>query len=336
MDDRLPGRALARSACSLAIAALLASCAPEPQASFPTAIDLRPPGLLEAGPEGPSSFQARFDEAIVLVPGSLALEPAISLGGTVEGRDLSVSFGGEQSPGLDYRLSGEVEDLRGNRTRFLVNFVGWNDRVPAMRLSELQTGKNSSKTNPHRDYIELEILEGGNVGGAELAWSSSVKSMSYRFPGIEVAAGDFIVLHLAPEGVEAEVDELGPGTDQSGGVDATAAGRDLWSLAGALPDENGAVGLRDRPGGPFVQGFFYADDEKAGPAGANKLSDLVAELARSGAWPLAGNEVAWSDAFGWHPSSSRSMCRFAEAVGKASWYVTESSGQSPGSANPAP
>ncbi len=336
MDHRSRFGTLARSVLSLAILALLSACAPESQPLFPTEIDLRPPSLLEAGPLGPLSFAARFDEDVALVPESLALEPELPFGASAEGRELRVEFGAAQSPGLDYRIAGEVEDPRGNRTRFLVQFVGWNDRAPAMRLSELQTGKNSSKTNPHRDYVELEVLEDGNVGGEELAWSSSAKAFSYRFPGIEVRRGDFIVLHLAPEGIEAEVDETGAATDLSGGIDATSSGRDLWTSAGGLPDESGAIGLRGRPGGPFIEGCFYADDEKTGPVGSNKLSDLVAELALSGAWPIAGAEPAWSDAFAWHPSSSRSICRFAEAAGGSSWYLTESSGQSPGAANPAP
>lgn len=323
-------------AATLAAVLFFASCAPEPQSLVPTAIDLRPPRLVEAGPEGPRSFAARFDEAVSLVADSLSLEPALPLEARGDGRELRIDFGAAQSPGLDYRIAGEVDDAHGNRTRFLVKFVGWNDRSPAVRISELQTGKNSSKTNPHRDYIELEVLEDGNVGGAELVWASSVKTMSYRFPGIEVKRGDYLVLHLAPEGIEAEIDECGADTGLSGGIDATASGRDLWSSAGGLPDENGAVGLRKRPGGSFVEGCVYADDTKTGPIGNNKLSDLVAELASSGAWPIGGAEPTWTDAFAWHPSSSRSICRCSDASGKESWYVTASSGQSPGAANPGP
>jgi hypothetical protein len=339
MRVRPPGAPPALRAGPLAIAAAAccaAACSQAGLAPLPPVLDLRPPGLLAAGPSGARSFEARFDEPVLLVDGSLALEPRAPISGAANGADLRVDFGEDQSPGLDYRLAGEVDDSRGNRTRFLVRFTGWNGRPAAMRVSELQTGKNGSQSRPHRDYVELEVLEDGNVGGEELAWSSSVKSMSYRFPGIEVRKGDFIVLHLSPEGLGAEVDELGPDVSASGGVDSSAAGRDLWCDSGALPDESGALCLRSRPGGAPAEGLFYAREDKSGPLGEDKLSALVSELAGAGAWPIAGAAPSWSDAFRWNPSSARSICRSAPAIGASAWYVTAAGGQSPGSPNPGP
>jgi len=337
MDASITERRLASLALPLTIAAALAACSPDSVAPLTPVVDLRPPELLEAGPSGARSFAARFDEAVALVPDSLGLEPeGIAVQGAASGSELTVAFEADQSPGLDYRLSGEVDDSRGNRTRFLVRFSGWNENPPAMRISEVQTGKNGSQTRPHRDYVEMEVLKDGNIGGEELAWTSSVKTMTYRFPGIEVEAGDFIVLHLAPEGIEAEVDELGADTTVSGGIDATVDGRDLWSGALALPDESGAMSLRSRPGGPVVEGFFYASDEKSGAMGDDKLAAFASDLARSGAWPAAGQAPTWDDAFKWKPSSARSISRCAAAAGAASWYVTLAGGQSPGAVNPPP
>jgi hypothetical protein len=339
MNALRPARPLARRAAPFAAAVALAAsiaeaaCSPGAGASLQPVVDLRPPGLLEAGPSGPMAFVALFDEPVVLVPDSLELEPRATIRGTAKGQELEVEFPEEQSPGRDYCLVGEVDDARGNRTRFLVRFVGWNARPPEMRISEVQTGKNGSQTRPHRDYVELEVLEDGNVGGEELTWSSSVKSVNFRFPGIEVEKGDFLVLHLSPEGEAAEVDELGADTAVSGGVDATPAGRDLWSGAGPLPDESGALCLRKRPGGPVADGFFYADEDKTGAMGEDKLSALVSELSKAGAWPVSGDGPSWDEAFKWKPSSARSICRTAAPAGAASWYVTAAGGQSPGSAN---
>jgi hypothetical protein len=318
------------------MAVLISACAPPVESIAPPPVDLRPPQLLEAGPSDSLSFAAHFDEPVVLVHESLAVEPDLPISGSVEGSDLHVEFGAAQAPGRDYSLIGEVDDLRGNRTRFLIRFVGWNDHPPALRISEVQTGKNASKNNPHRDYVELAVLEDGNIGGEELTWTSSVKTFTYRFPCVDVRSGEFIVLHLAPEGVESEIDELGADTDESGGVDSTASGRDLWCSSGPLPDESGAVGLRKRPGGNFVEGFFYADRDKSGPLGDTKLSTLVTELAASGSWPTAGEVPSWNDAFAWSPSTARSMCRSGAAAGPESWYVTTAGGQSPGSANSPP
>jgi hypothetical protein len=302
---------------------------------YPTA-DFRPPSLLDAGPSSSKLVVLSFDESVSFVAGSLAVEPKASLAARVEGEKLMVDFASSQSPGADYALSGEVDDLKGNRTRFLLRFTGWNDRAPEMRISEVQTGKNSSKTKPHRDFIELEVLADGNLGGEELAWSSSVKSATYRFPGIEVRKGDFVVLHLAPEGIDAEIDETGSNLSASGGIDATASGRDLWCSSMALPDQSGAIALSLRPGEEPMDGLFYADDEKSGAVAEGKLLDLLSELGASGAWPLSGSSAAWEDGFIWKSSTARPILRVAASKGPSAWAVGAASSQSPGAANPAP
>jgi hypothetical protein len=295
--------------------------------------DLRPPALIEAGPTGPRRFLLRFDEAVSPIAGSFAVEPTDTgpLAAASADSELSLDFPADMRPGLDYRVAGEVADERGNSTRFALSFVGWNERPPSLRLSELQTGKNSSTTRPHRDYVELECQTGGNLGGVELAWASSAKAFRYRFPAAEVEAGDFVVLHLAPSGSGRELDETGVALDLSGGVDATASGRDFWSQAGGLPDENGALAVYDRPGGKIVSAFFYADEAKTGELGSSKLAALLEEIASAGGWPIAGGAATWEDAFGWKPSASRSLCLDS---GGGRWYLSSSGGQSPGAANP--
>jgi hypothetical protein len=323
---------LASAAACLAAA----GCSHEALTAVYPEADLRPPALLEAGPTGSRTFLLRFDEAVTPVEGSLASEPRADLGCRSEAESLVVEFASDQSPGADYALSGEVEDPCGNRTRFLVRFAGWNDRAPKLRLSEVQTGKNSSKTNPHRDFVELEVLADGNVGGEELSWASSVKTATYRFPGIEVKKGDFLVLHLAPEGIAAEVDELGSDLSASGGIDAGAAGRDLWCAAMGLPDASGALALAIRPGSPPIDGLFYADDTKTGALAESKLTEMLAALSSAGAWPLSGAAPTWADGVQWSGSTAKSMCRSLPGAGPASWYVGAAGAQSPGAANSAP
>jgi len=330
----MPCRLAPLLAAILSAACLAAAgCAQDPSiAAYPTA-DLRPPGLLDAGPSSSRKVLLHFDEAVTPVAGSIAIEPPAAVSGSAEGETLVVDFGSEQSPGADYALVGEVDDLRGNRTRFLIRFVGWNDRAPPLMLSEVQTGKNSSKTKPHRDFVELEAMADGNVGGEELSWTSSVKSAAYRFPGIEVKKGDYIVLHLAPEGIPDERDELGSDLSASGGIDATAAGRDLWCSSMGLPDASGAVSLCVRPGSPPMDGLFYADDGKSGALDDNKLSEMLSSLSSAGAWPLSGASPAWEDGVPWNGSAARSLCRSGSGKGPAGWYVCASGDQSPGAPN---
>jgi hypothetical protein len=330
---RSPGSLLA---ICLAACFGLMSCSPDLSSVEYPATDLHPPDLLAAGPTSSRQVLLRFDETVTPVTDSYAVEPEAKLSCRVDGESLALDFGQAQSAGADYSLVGEVDDLSGNRTRFLVRFTGWNDRAPPLLLSEVLPCKNGSRTKPHRDFVELKALEDGNLGGEELSWTSSVKTESYRFPSVEVRKGDFVVLHLAPEGLPEERDELGADISSSGGVDATATGRDLWCGSMALPEASGAIALALRPGSPPMDGFFYADDGKSGALGDGRLADFLTALSDSGAWPLAGSAPAWEDGVPWSGSTSKSICRSESGKGRAAWYISGSGGQTPGSANSPP
>ena len=333
---------LARKAlgAALAVALLASACSPVPSqdaedAALPES-DFRPPTLLEAGPSDGRTFAVLFDEAIQPVTGSFGLEPgAGELSASADGAALCVSFSEDARPGLDYNLAGEVEDASGNRCRFVLSFTGYNARPARLSVAEIQPQKNSSTTAPHRDYVEFLVLEPGNLGGLELSWASSAKLMAYRFPAAEVQAGDYVVLHLAPEGLTSETDETGTDLAASGGIDATSTARDFWSGAGGLPDESGALSLRTRPGGPLQDALFYAADDRSGAVAEGKLADLLSAIGSDGGWIFAGKAAAWEDAFTWHPSAARSIYRIADSdtQGAGDWLVSGASGQTPGGPN---
>lgn len=294
--------------------------------------DFAPPLLLDAGPTGKACFLLRFDEEARPVEGSFLIEPGGARPGVeAEGNELRVLPEEGFAPGSDYRVSGEVEDERGNRTRFFLDFVGWNENPARLALSELQPAKNSSKSAPHRDYVELLVLEAGNLGGMELAWASGAKLSVYRFPGVEAAKGEVLVLHAAPEGLSEEADELGADLGLSGGVDASPSGRDFWTGLGGFPDASGLLLLRDRPGGSVQDLLFYAEEGRAGPLGEGKLAELAGE-APPELWPRGGEAWSWEDAFSWKPSVSRPIKRRVGDSGGEAWFVGESGSQDPGRA----
>jgi hypothetical protein len=300
--------------------------------------DLTPPLVLSAAPGGGKSFSLVFSEDIRVIDNSYFLEPGPKKGkASVEGARLDLLFEEAFVPGEEYRVAGEVEDAKGNSTRFVFAFTGWNDHPASMLLSEVQTGKNSSKTSPHRDFIEFLVLGSGNLGGMELSWSSSVKRCEYSFPGVEVAAGEYLVLHLAPEGIPGEKDEKGEDLALSSGIDSSPVARDFWCPAGALPDENGAIRLKERAGGTVVDLLFYAALDKSGAMKADKLSAFLGE--GSGRWILSEPPV-WEEAFRWKASTARSLARKPSieggtdtVEGKGAWYLGDSGSQSPGSPN---
>lgn len=318
----------------LSLLPLLASCLADPGSPPPRLFDLKPPALIEAGPTGPGSFALRFDEAVLPVEGSFALDPGGAARARAEGESVFVELPASQEPGRSYALAGDVRDAGGNGCRVLLSFLGYNERPAGLRISELQTAKNSSTTRPHRDFIELEVTRAGNAGGMELVVSNSLRSVGYRFPGIELAEGEFLVLHCAPEGLPSELDETGGELGISGGVDSSAS-RDLWSKAGGLPDATGLIVLRDRPGGRPVDAVFYADGSRTGPVGEGVIGDGLDELLDAGLWSAAGTP-SWEDAFIWKPSVSRSIVRLAGSSepGAGEWGLSEAGAQTPGLPNP--
>lgn len=310
----------------------LAACTPDPGRLFLPAGDIRPPTLLSATQANPSEFLARFDEDIDAVVGSFSFSPP---GSEVEpesaGQELKVRFSPPLSPGVACSLSGEVQDRSGNSLRFIFSFIGFNGRPALLRITEVQTGKNSSASNNHRDYLEFSVLEEGNLGGIQVKWCSTVKEMEYVFPPCEVAKGEFLVLHCAPEGIPEEKDELGQDLALSGGVDSNPGARDFWTKAGGLPDETGLVAVSPREGDPFKDGLLYVASDKTGGIDSPRLKTLAAQLGSEGLWVFSP-VPSWEDGFQWKPSTSRSLFRKAGNVsGKEAWEVGEPGSQSPGS-----
>ncbi|MEI6386035.1 MAG: hypothetical protein WCQ50_05320 [Spirochaetota bacterium] len=331
---RFPHRALAL----LAPLALFAACLPTPLPTTPPAFDLKPPTLVEAGPTGLRSFVLRFDEDVRPVEGSFELDPGESGEAPTAkamGADLKVELGADQVAGKGYKLLGEVVDGGGNGSRFLLSFAGFNANPAKLRISEVVPAKNSSQKNPHRDFVEFEVVAAGNLGGLEFSGSSSTKTVTWTFPGAEVAQGELVVLHCAPEGIAAERDETGTDMESSGGIDASAA-RDFWSKAGALPDATGVLVLSESPGGKPMDGLFYADSAKVGPVGEGRIESLVQGLVDFGLWSTVA-APAWEDAFRWKPSASRSIIRSGSSKeagaepGLSEWALSATGGQSPGS-----
>jgi hypothetical protein len=199
------------------------------------------------------------------------------------------------------------------------------------RFRRARTAPRRSRTGTSSS---CEALADGNVGGEEVVLDELGQVRDLSLPRHRVKKGDFIVLHLAPEGIPAERDELGSDLSVSGGVDAIRDGRDLWCASMGCPTRAGPCRPALRPGSPPMDGLFYADDSKSGALSDDKLADMLSTLSSGGAWPLSGSFArlgGWRSAGTARPN--RSAARAAQ--GPSAWYVTASGGQSPGDATPA-
>jgi len=308
-----------------------AACAPNSSNILMPIGDIRPPSIIDARQRSPEAFEIVFDEEVKPLQKSFSFSPDTtsalpsSLGDT-----LTVSLSPPVQAGGECVLSGEAQDVAGNTTRFLFSFVGYNDNPATLSLNEIQTGKNAAASNLHRDYMEFLVDEGGNLGGIQIQWASTIKIMSYTFPPSEVVKGSIVVLHCAPEAIQAEKDEADLDISLSGGVDASPGGRDFWTSAGGLPDETGLVLVRLREGDQPVDGIFFGAVDKTGVIESEKLVGLLNEMRNAEIWP-SSIPPRWEEGFLWKSTASRPLHRKIGGVeGTDRWYVGESGSQSPG------
>jgi len=352
-----------RQGLVLALAALtLSSCIPDPVIAVFEPGDLRPPAVVSWGATGPGELLVVFDEAVKAdplafdvarrpgaqaepdagLPGG-AGSPALSILAVLEGPTpaaVLVELVRDQEPGLAYVLTGRVSDRAGNLSSFVLPYWGFNDNPAGMLVNELLTEGSSSRP----DAIELFVHQGGNLAGLTLfIGSPGLHDLRYVFPACLVSAGEFLILHLKPQGLAEELDELEDIT-LSGGIDASPVARDFWVRGepGALPGKNGVVTLCSSPTGAIMDAVAYSErtsesDTKYGGFGTAAFRDRVGEIVSSGAWLIQGNSPRPEDcARSTGTTSTRTICRSSDSVDThtaADWHIVPTRGISLGQAN---
>ena len=351
----------------------LSSCIPDPVIAVFEPGDLRPPAVVSWGASGPAEIRVVFDEAVRADPaafdvarrlnvqdGSTVELPAetnaglpreagsrlvlavsvvsVSEGSTLE--EVLVVLDGDQEPGVAYVLTGLVSDPAGNLSSFVLPYWGFNADPARLVINELLTEGTASRP----DTIEFFVRQGGNLAGLTLfIGSPGLHDLRYVFPACTVAEGEFIILHLKPQGLPEEIDEL---EDQalSGGIDASELARDFWvpGIPGSLSGKNGVISLCDSPTGAIMDAVAYSErtsesDTKYGGFGSAAFRDRVAEIVACRAWVIQGASPRPEDcARSTGTTSTRTICRSADSADTDSardWHVVPTRGISLGRAN---
>lgn len=229
--------------------------------------------------------------------------------------------------GSSYVLYAVVQDARGNSLSFSSGFSGYNDNLPELVINEVRT----EYSKPKLEFIELYVLEDGNLGGMVLEIYYNTRLNSYTFPAVAVHQGDYIVLHMRT--VEETEDEL-EGISDCTASDACASARDLW-----FPSEVKAVGktgvilLRERENGALCDALLYAESSKSyWPQDAMKAAAQSAFL--SGLWTDGSEpgDAVCSDKC----TTTRTLSRQSYTEkGPAAWIVVATSCATPGAVNSA-
>jgi hypothetical protein len=261
-------------------------------------------------------------------------DPAVKTASVNEGSTVTVGLDGNLGAGERVMANILVEDEKGNTLNVLVPFRTRNERLPPLLLTELRT----EYSKPKVEYVEMRTLSAGNLGALRLFITGNTKKpLVYEFPPVEVANGEYILLHLrTPE--EENTDETGPDLRLSRGADAVDGARDLWVPGmDKLLRKTDAVYLLDQDD-RIVDAVMIS--ETPDPWWKKEYFAQAAELLFSqGAWngdgtiPRPENAVNSSEV---GTAMTRSISRNEKAADTntaADWQVTPKGGYSPGKPN---
>jgi len=324
------------------VAVALVACVPHTVPSIFAAGDMRPPAVTTWGPTGSRQLVVAFDEELAEIMPGVASSPGAPvkecrLG--ENGRNIIVELSGDQEPGAPYAVSGIVADVSGNQSSFVLPYWGHNPNPPCVLLNELLT----EGTSTHPDAVEFFVNRGGECAGlAFFVGAPDSFDIRYIFPRLVVETGDYVVLHLKPQGLEAEVDErLDRGA--SAGIDATAGAWDLWYRGGngALSGKNSALSLCVSPNGGYLDSALYSErtiesDTDYGGFGTATLRDRVEMIVAAGVWQASDPPRPEDCACSTGTTSTRTICRSSSSVDTdsgADWHIVPTKGSSLGLPN---
>jgi len=274
----------------------------------------------------------RFSQPVKVM--SLHFSPALTLGEVENGSTIRVTFSDKLGPGERLTADLLAEDANGNTINVLVPFLTRNNRIPPLLINEIRT----EYSKPRCEFIEMKTLQAGNLGALRMFIAGNYKApMVYEFPPVEVAAGEYITLHLRTT-EETNRDELGSNLEASGGSDSSPTARDLW-----IPDSTKMLHKTD------VIYLLDQDDrvvdsvllsESADPWwGKDYFAEAAELLFKAGAWKNPDGKICSpADAVSSIGTTlTRTICRdetLKQSSGTAAdWYIAANSSATPGKPN---
>ena len=295
------------------LAFLCPGCLPLADNQSTPNFDLQPPVLEKVFTTAPNVLSLQFNKEVFLSNEAVEFQPALSLSETEDGaKVLTLKLSSAMQIGQEYSLKLAVQDKNGNTNTVVARFYGHNPAIPCLLLNEFTTQGNST----HPDLVELKILSDGNMGGLTF-YHGTKTSFAYRFifPAFAVKAGEFILIHVKPQNIPAEVNET---TDKtaSGGLDASPEAFDLWVKDGSgLSGNNGIIAVYTQPDGDLIDAVLYSNrnsdsDSNYRGFGSTSFMKQADELVTSGGWQPALSLIRPEDAVNPDPSTAtRSICR---------------------------
>ncbi|GHV25854.1 hypothetical protein AGMMS4952_04670 [Spirochaetia bacterium] len=306
-----------------------AACSTEQSLQKILGVSMEAPVFL--GVKALSTHTIRFDFSKPVTVSSLNFDPPLkteSITGETSpgGAAIMVNLAEAMNAGERFVADLLVKDEQENTLGVLIPFHSRNERVPRLLITELRT----EYAKPKVEFVEIKIQSAGNLGAIRLFIAgTSMTEPVFEFPSVEVAAGEYLVLHLRTLD-PASVNETGSDLGLSPGTEAFPDTRDFW-----VPEslkrlrKTDAVLLMDQDD-TVLDGILLS--ENPGNTWAKEDLHQAAELlAARKAWVSPQEAVITKGT-----TATRTICRdeaAADTNSAADWYITATSQASPGKPN---
>jgi hypothetical protein len=302
-------------------------------------IDLKPPVLQNILIENSTSLTLNFDEAVYFEKDDYKSDPQLNLQSwTIEENTLIFNFNENQEPGRMYKCRSDVKDESGNILSFIIRYYGWNPQIPPLLINEFNP--EGSGNNP--DSIELYVSGDGNTAGVTLfLGTADFFSEKYVLPSLDVQQGDYIIVHMRPEGLSGEITETDDKAVSTGKL-ASDMAWDLW-VEGDKPvsGKNGIISLYTNPFGTVIDAVPYSNrvtgDSEDYRGWTSSTFNMIEDLSFLNVWKSTDGFIRPEDAFySEGTTGTRSICRNSSSDDsdvRDDWHIVPTSEKSFGQVN---
>ena len=292
--------------------------------------------LVFNGSKAVSEEEIEFEFSAPVTVRHLRIEPQVSIASIEDGSTVRVTLEAGAEPGITLTADILAEDERRNTIHVLVSFRSRNNRMPQLVINELRT-ENSA---PRTEFIEFKMNSDGNLGAMRvfiLGNTNASRQTIYEFRSAEVKKNDYVVLHLRT--VEANsVDEYNGRKDESGGRDSSPTAWDFWIPGNSklIHRDASVVYVLDQD--DRVLNAVMLSMEALPLWGKDYFAQAAEFLFNQGAWKSADGQIPGpADAIRSAGTTNTRTINRSETTANtntsADWYVTVTSGLTPGRPN---
>lgn len=223
--------------------------------------------------EDEHNLKLTFSESVQLVSQVVSSENNSSLESVIsydESKQIvNVELVDEMEIGLSYELLGTVKDDFGNSLTFALPFLGYNNQIPKIIITEIQTESVSSRNKMEKEldtyrneYVEFLALSDGNLCGLELCSAYDGEERRFIFPNVKVSKGEIFVVHLRNRG-NGCISETEDNLSSAFSSYTSSEIRDLWTedTQTALGNKTDVIVLRNSANKEILDCFIYKEDK---------------------------------------------------------------------------